>query len=264
MIPIRLPLLGLLCAAAVSPAAALSLSLFNVASTENFDVLGTAAGSTLPPGWEFHESGSGANTSYGAGNGSSSTGNTYSFGATGDADRALGALRTSSLATMFGTLITNDTSGIIAGVTIQFTGEQWRLGATGRMDRLDFAYSLDGTSVSTGTWLDVDALDFLSPVTAGATGALDGNLGDNRQIVSYTLTGLNLAPGASFWLRWSDADASGSDDGLGIDDFAITALPGKTTPVAASVPDGLPIWAAAGVLAGALAAGRRFDARRPV
>jgi hypothetical protein len=262
MTSIRLPLLGLLCAAVVSPAAALSLSLFNVASTENFDALGTAAGSALPPGWAFHESGSGANTSYAAGNGSSSTGNTYSFGATGDADRALGALRTTSLSAAFGTVITNDTSGIIAGVTIQFTGEQWRLGATGREDRLDFAYSLDGTSLTTGTWLEVDALDFLSPVTAGTTGALDGNLSDNRQIVSYTLTGLNLAPGASFWLRWSDVEASGSDDGLGIDDFAITALAGKTTPLAASVPDGLPWWTVASVLTTALAAGRRFDARR--
>ncbi len=262
MHPIRLSLLGLLCAAAVSPAAALSLNLFNVASTENFDVLGTAAGSTMPSGWEFHESGSGANTAYGAGNGSSSTGNTYSFGATGDADRALGALRTTSLSSAFGTVITNDTNAIIAGVTIQFTGEQWRLGATGRTDRLDFAYSLDGTSVTTGSWLDVDTLDFLSPITAGATGALDGNLGDNRQIISYTLTGLNLAPGASFWLRWSDVDASGSDDGLGIDDFAITALPGTTPPVGASVPDDLPWWTVASALAGALAVGRRFDARR--
>lgn len=258
MSSIRLPLLGLLCAAAVSPAAALSLSLFNVASTENFDALGTAAGSTLPPGWALHESGSGANTAYAAGNGSSSTGNTYSFGATGESDRALGALRTSSLASTFGTVITNDTSGIIAGVTIQFTGEQWRLGATGRTDRLDFAYSLDGTSLTTGTWLDVDALDFLSPVTAGTTGALDGNLGDNRQLVSYTLTGLNLAPGASFWLRWSDGDASGSDDGLGIDDFTISGSPGT----AAHVPDGLPLWTVASVLAGVLVAGRRFDARR--
>jgi hypothetical protein len=34
---------------------------------------------------------------------------------------------------------------------------------------------------------------------------------------------LSIANGATFWIRWSDFDASGADDGIGVDDFSITA-----------------------------------------
>jgi len=236
MISIRLLFLGLFAAAAAGPAAALNLALPGVAVGEDFNTLGTATASTMPAGWEFGESGSGANTTYGAGNGSSSTGNTYSFGATGSLDRALGSVRTSSLSSVFGTVITNQSAATLTELVIEYYGEQWRLGAIGRVDRLDFAYSLDATSIVTGNWLEFDALDFAGPVTAGTTGALDGNLPENRMLISDSLTGLSLAPGASLWIRWSDFDASGSDDGLAIDDFSVRGVAG----VVATVPDTLP------------------------
>lgn len=239
MISTRVILLGLLAVAATGPAAALNLTLPGVPAVEDFNTLGTAAGSTLPAGWEFGESGSGANTAYGAGNGSSSTGNTYSFGATGVAERALGAVRTSSLSSVFGTVITNATAVTLTELAIEYFGEQWRLGATGRVDRLDFAYSLDATSIATGNWLEFDALDFTGPVTSGTTGALDGNLPENRTLISQSLTGLSLAPGASLWIRWSDFDASGSDDGLAIDDFSVRGVAGVVSTVPDSLPNGV-------------------------
>lgn len=236
MFPLHTLAAVLLAATAIGPASAITLTVPNVPETENFDSLGLVAGGTLPAGWEFSESGAGANTTYGVGNGSSSTGNTYSFGATGATDRALGSVRTSSLAAMYGTVITNQTAATLTELAIEYAGEQWRLGATGRVDRLDFAYSLDATSLITGNWLDFDALDFIAPVNAGTTGALDGNLAENRTVVTQTLSGLALAPGASLWIRWSDFDASSSDDGLAIDDFSIRGVAG----VVATVPDGLP------------------------
>lgn len=228
----RFPLIGFLLAAA-SPLSAVTLNQLNIASVEDFDTLAAVTGSGVPPGWEFSESGSGANSTYGAGTGSSSTGNTYSFGGSGSTDRAFGTLRTSSLAATLGTVITNQTGGAVAQLAIQYVGEQWRLGAVGRPDRLAFAYSLDATTLTTGTWLDVTELDFTGPVTSGALGALDGNAAENRVLVAYTLPGLSLANGASLWLRWSDFDATGSDDGLAIDNVSITAV----GAAAEAVPD---------------------------
>jgi hypothetical protein len=244
MLSNRSYLLGLL-AAIGSPLSAITIGQFNVPHTEDFDSLATITSATLPAGWELSESGSSANTTYGAGTGSSTTGNTYSFGASSSTERALGAVRTTGVAATFGTVITNSTGEAITQLTIQFTGEQWRLGALGRPDRLDFGYSVDGTSILTGSWNDLDNLDFTGPTTAGLVGALDGNAVENQLLLSHTITGLNLVSGGSLWLRWVDFDATGSDDGLAIDNFSIMAVStttggGGTTQ---NVPEHLPLSA---------------------
>jgi hypothetical protein len=255
MISLRFVFLRISLAVAASPLGAVSINQFNVPFTEDFNTLAnTTTGSVVPAGWEFNETGSGANTTYAGGTGSSSTGNTYSFGATASTDRAFGAVRTSSVITTLGTVITNDADTTITQLTIQYVGEQWRMGATGRADRLDFGYSLDATSVITGAWNDVAPLGFIAPTTAGLVGALDGNAAENQVTLSHSLMGLSLAPGASLWLRWTDFDASGSDDGLAIDSFAITAVESGLQ----SVPDGLPMSFLAPFLAALLRAGASF------
>lgn len=252
-----------------SSLSAITLNQFNTAATEDFDTLAQVTSSVVPAGWEFSEAGSGANTSYGASTGSSSTGNTYSFGASGSSDRAFGSLRTSSVATTLGSSVTNSTGATITDLTISFTGEQWRLGALGRVDRMDFSYSFDATSVITGTWLDVDALDFTAPVTAGTLGALDGNAADNRQFITFTLTGLNLAPGGSLWFRWVDFDASGSDDGLAIDDCSVSAVQqsggggGSGGGATQAVPETLPVgWTLGAIIGVMVLHARRSRANR--
>src|SRR6185436_1444018 len=102
-----------------------------------------------------------------AGTGSGNTGDTYSFGATSNAERALGGLQSGSLNPTIGAAFTNNTGGTITSLAIDYTGEQWRLGATGRADRIDFQYSVNATSLTTGTWTDVNNLDFTGPITAG-------------------------------------------------------------------------------------------------
>jgi hypothetical protein len=256
---IRTSLLALLLTGTSAQLAAATIAQFNTPFTEDFDTLASATSSVLPAGWFFIETGSSANATYGAGNGSSSTGNTYSFGSTSSTDRALGGVRTTGVASAFGTLLTNGTGGFITALSVAFTGEQWRLGALGRADRLDFGYSLDATSLATGNWVDVDALDFVAPITAGATGALDGNLAANHVLSSYTITGLNLPNSANIWLRWVDVDATGSDDGLAIDDVSISALqataPNPGGGGAQNVPDSVPTSMIAVVLAALLASG---------
>src|SRR3954470_7684111 len=188
MFPIRCLLVPLLFVGAVSSAAPISITQFNVSLGEDFNTLATVAGTTLPAGWTFLETGTGANTAYGAGSGSSATGDTYSFGTGTSTERAFGTLRTTSLVSTLGVSFSNQTGNAITDLAVQYNGEQWRLGATGRADRLDFAYSLDATSLSNGTWVSFDALDFASPITSGSTGALDGNAAANRVLLASTIS----------------------------------------------------------------------------
>ncbi len=174
-------------------------------------------------GWGFLETLANANTSYTAGTGSGNAGDTYSFGATGSTERALGGLRSGTLAPILGAAFTNNTGATITSLSISYTGEQWRLGTAGRNDRLDFQYSTNATNLNNGTYTDVNTLDFTGPISTGATGALDGNAATNRVAISGVINGLGIASGATFFIRWNDADVTGADDGLAIDDFSLTA-----------------------------------------
>jgi hypothetical protein len=43
------------------------------------------------------------------------------------------------------------------------------------------------------------------------------------------IASINIPNGADFWIRWTDFDASGADDGLAVDDFSLTPqVPGGT------------------------------------
>jgi predicted extracellular nuclease len=219
-----IPLVAVLALAAGPALAQVGIPSLGTPVTENFDTLASSGtSSVMPPGWAFSESGTNANTLYTAGTGSSNTGDTYSFGASGSTERALGGLQSGSLIPMYGAAFTNNTGGTITSLDIAYTGEQWRLGALARTDRIDFQYSLDATSLTTGTWTDVNALDFTAPTTGLTTGALDGNAAANRTAIASSIIGLSILPGATFWIRWTDFNASGADDGLSVDDFSLTA-----------------------------------------
>jgi uncharacterized protein len=212
-------------------AGSISLTTLGAAYTEDFNTLATTGtSSTVPNGWDFAESGTNANTTYTAGTGSSNTGDSYSFGATASTERALGGLQSGSLNPTIGASFTNNTGSPITTLAISYTGEQWRLGTLARPDRIDFQFSTDATSLTTGTWTDHDSLDFSAPVTGPTVGALDGNSSANRTAVSSTITGLNIANGAAFWIRWADFNAVGADDGLAVDDFSLTPSTGPTNP----------------------------------
>ncbi|MCC7515665.1 MAG: hypothetical protein IT212_13330, partial [Bacteroidia bacterium] len=204
------------------------------AYSQDFNSLANSGtSSVVPSGWFFSESGTNANTTYTAGTGSSNTGDTFSFGTT--TDRAFGGLLSGSLVPTIGAQFQNNTGADITQLPIQYFGEQWRLGATGRTDRLDFQYSLDATNLSTGTWIDVDQLDFNAPNSTGTVGALDGNVVANRVSIQFMVTGLSIANGSTFWIRWTDFNASGADDGLAIDDFSIdNVLPVELTSFSAA------------------------------
>jgi endonuclease I/methionine-rich copper-binding protein CopC len=223
------------CLAIAAPAAQAQYVSLSGTTLEHFDTLAASGtGSTLPAGWRFVEAGSNANTTYAADTGSTAGGNTYSYGSGSSSDRALGTLRSGSLQPLIGAQLGNDSGLVLDHIAVNYAGEQWRLGVAGRADRLDFQYSLDATSLgdAAAIWVDVDALDFASPNTSAAAGALDGNLAANRIAIAGTIGSLSLAPGATLWVRWIDADIAGAEDGLAIDDvqFSVDGTPPVDNP----------------------------------
>jgi len=220
-----------------------SITSLGTTVTQDFNTLATSGtSSTVPTGWAFLETGANANLTYTGGTGSSNAGETYSFGAAASTERAFGGLRSGSLVPVIGAQFTNNSGGTITSLSITYTGEQWRLGTLNRADRLDFQYSTNATALNAGTFTDVDALDFTAPTTTGTVGALDGNAAANRTSISFTITGLSIPSGSSFWIRWNDIDASGADDGLAVDDFSLTAAGtgGGTCPTITLNPVTLP------------------------
>jgi hypothetical protein len=203
--------------------AQVNLTVINSPYHQTFDtLLSSGTGNdigTLPAGWTFLEIGINANTTYAASTGSSNAGNTYSFGLNNE--RALGGLQSGSLIPVVGSSFLNNTGATITSLQFSYRGEQWRLGTTGRVDRLDFQYSFNATSLSSETWTDYDALDFQSPVTSGTVGALNGNDTINNNVITAEISGLNIEPGAVFFIRWTDFNATGADDGLAVDDFEL-------------------------------------------
>lgn len=193
--------------------------------TQDFNSLAASGTSqALPAGFQLVEQGTGAAADgfYAAGTGSSNAGNAYSFGAAGSAERALGSLASGSVSPIFfGGIFTNGLGGVIEALAFGYTGEQWRAG-TSADDRLDFQYSLDATELDNGTWIDFDTLDFLPLVLTGNV-ALDGNQVANQRALAGTIGNLAIANGQRFGFRWVDADSSGSDHGLAVDNFSLTA-----------------------------------------
>jgi len=208
----------------------ISLTTLGTAYTQDFNTLantGTTNNLTIN-GWFLNETGSSArnNGQYAFSTGSDTSGDVYSFGAALSTERAFGTLFSGTLTPTIGASFTNNTPFVVTSLDVSYIGEMWRLGqnTAGRAaDRLDFQLSMNATSIATGTWTDYNSLDFSSPVVAGTVGALNGNSLSNQTPVSFSITGLSIPIGASFWIRWTDFDiAPGADDGLAVDTFSLT------------------------------------------
>jgi len=210
----------------------ISLTTLGSAYTQDFNTLantGTTNSITVINGWFLEEGNVTAtanNGLYAAGTGSGNGGDTYSFGAAASSERAFGGLLSGSVTPTIGAQFTNNTGFTVTALDVSYIGEMWRLGQNpaGRAaDRLDFQLSTNATGLLTGTWTDYNNLDFSSPVVAGTVGALNGNSLLNQTSLSFSITGLSIPSGTSFWIRWRDFDLSpGSDDGLAVDTFSLT------------------------------------------
>jgi hypothetical protein len=211
-------------------AAAISLTGVSPSYGQNFDTLPSTGTPTFVQdstisGWYGLRSGNGTTIIADAGSGNA--GGLYSYGSTGSSERALGSIGSGGAAAgnfAYVASFTNGGATAITSLAIDYVGEQWRNSAAAGQT-VAFGYRVGGASVAIGDtdFTALTSLDYTSPITGGTAGLLNGNLAANRVAKSGSVTGLTIAPGASFWLRWSDPDHSGTDHGLSIDDFNVTA-----------------------------------------
>jgi hypothetical protein len=184
----------------------------------------------LPAGWQAFESGTGADGNYRFGTSGSNTPGVWSYGLTGE--RALGAHASTEVPLIYiGAIFRNSIGGVIDSLDIGYTGEQWQNGFN--RATLKFQYSLDATSINNGNWTSFSDLDFLAPDASAHRGSqfgitqTDGNKAAFRAARSGLIDGLAIGAGNTFGVRWTvaDIDQRGvtSDDGLGVDDFSMTA-----------------------------------------
>lgn len=220
----------------------------------------------LPEGWQSFESGDAtADDQYKFGSSGSNTPGIWSYGS--GKERALGMHADTQVSQMYiGAVFQNALGGTINGLNIGYTGEQWQDGFN--RATMNFQYSLDATDITSGTWTSFSDLDFLAPSAIqqsykfGIT-SRNGNSAAYSDRLNGTINGLSIAAGQNFAVRWSvtDIDRAGvsSDDGLGVDDFRLSAS------VAAAVPEPA-TWAMMiggfGVVGGALRRRRSADARK--
>jgi hypothetical protein len=199
------------------------------AITTPFDLSASPVSATGMGGWYVSKVG-GTIANLIGGTGSGNTGGAYNFGSTSSTDRCLGALASGNIPRL-GVLLTNNTGSTLTTFTITFTGEQWRNGGSNNVNTLAFAYKIGATNIDDASGYTANtAGNFSSVKTSATASALDGNLAANRGNVSVTVTGISWADGTVLGLRWDDANDTGSDDGLGIDDWSFTATAGTPLP----------------------------------
>jgi Secretion system C-terminal sorting domain len=170
---------------------------------------------TVPTDWAFFETLANANTSFTTGTGTGTAGDTYFLGTSGE--YAFGGLQSGSLIPTVGVCFINNTGAVISSLKFAYTGETWRVGTASRSDRLDFQINYSTSAINgLGTWVDVDALDYANPGQATGSGSMQ-----HSASISSTLTGLTIAVGATFCIRWNDFNATGSDDAMAVDNFTL-------------------------------------------
>lgn len=207
------------------------------AVTQNFNGIGSSATATLPSGFKIGRSA----TTYGAagtateqsagttGTGiltGTSSGGAYNFanGINGSStDRAVGFLTTGS-AVGPGYLymqLQNNTGVTISDLSISFDYEKFRSGT--RAFTLSMQSSTDGSTFGS---------DIASGGQAYSSDASNSTIYNPPTTTSksVTLTGVNIANGASYYIRWKYAPTSGSTytnaQAIGIDNVSVTATIG--------------------------------------
>lgn len=175
-------------------------------------------------GWQIWKRlGQASDTYLRASNGISELQGMFSYGNSGETERALGAFVGAANVYSFGVVLTNTTGATIDHFELSYYGEQWRKGGTLTPNTLTFEFAIgEIMQINQGTYQNTTELDLSSPnLTPGKT-RLNGNDPSNRILIGHRVEGIEWNPGEQLVLRWSDVDDPGNDDGLAIDDLVLS------------------------------------------
>jgi hypothetical protein len=171
--------------------------------------------------------------------GAGNSGGVYSYGAASNSERALGTLASGTTIPGIGFELQNGSGLTITELSISFTQENWRSSTT-TQNVLTAGYGTTDTGLVPSSYLSAStgvtaasSLNLTGPTPVPSpNGALNGNNAGNQTSRSFTITGLLVNPGESFFLRWQDVNEGGNDAGLAIDGLSI-----DITAVGAPVPE---------------------------
>jgi hypothetical protein len=211
------------------------------------------------PGWYLYhgntqaEGGANGHQRFRIGAGTQNTGAFWSYGASGDTERALASLGSSTTTPQNIALrLTNNTGSVLGQFTLSYTGEQWRDGgaATPNAQSLTFGYAVtpSGSPPANIGALSVTSfagLNFTSPTftNTGSGTNLDGNNALNQSAISATVAGFVWNPGEDLWIRWNHPDAAGNDHGLALDNLTFSAgLPAEVNSVQSGLASAGTTW----------------------
>jgi len=160
---------------------------------------------------------------------SPNVGRIMNLGLTGDSNRALGGYprTTPSGDHVLQVAVVNTTGAPLSEITVSYAGEQWNQAQGASSSGPEMLRVLASSTSAIDGFTYYSSLDFTAPKQGpGAPNptSLNGNLAENRQLISATIALPSPAPdGATFYVRWHDWNDNGtSDHFLGIDDVRIT------------------------------------------
>jgi hypothetical protein len=205
------------------------------ALNQNYDGMGSSAAASLPSGFRI-----GADWSTGTlvttqAYGTSSTGAVTSSssggvvnwanGVTGSStDRALGFLTTSGFAAPRSVMyaFTNNTGATVISIDLSWDYEKYRTGTRA----FDWTFFHGSTSAATTAATSGNQ----SYAADAANAAVNPPTSINK---SFSITGLSIPHGSTYYLRWTYTGVGGSTNaqGLAIDNFTIKANPDPTQPI---------------------------------
>jgi hypothetical protein len=180
---------------------------------------------TTLSGWQVLQiSGSQSNTNILSGTGSGTGSGIYSYGLSGNNNRALGTLASGTGVYAFGVVFENLTGNILNKIQIHYKATQWRKGGSGNSNHWQFSYQIrHANSIDTGNLIKKNEGNLISIHHSTGSATLNGHLSTNQYPISIIIQDIVWKPGEKLILRWDDQDETGSDDGMAIDDFLFLA-----------------------------------------
>lgn len=216
------------------------VTINNFPYSQNFDGIGNTATAALPTGFklgantiDFSAAANTLATTQSAGTtGGITTGGAYNFANGANAtstDRAIGFLSSGSFISPRDIFFafTNNTGNVLSTLNITFDYEKYRTGT--RAFDWTFFHGSSATSVNT------PATDGNQSYAADAANVVVNPPTSISKTIS--LTGLSIANGATYYLRWRYAGLAGSTNaqGLGIDNIVISSTV-STNPALSATP----------------------------
>lgn len=176
-------------------------------------------------GWQLLQiSGSQSNTTILSGTGSGTGSGVYSYGLSGNSNRALGTLASGTGVYALGVVFENLTGSILNKIQIHYKATQWRKGGSGNSNHWQFSYQIrHANSIDTGNLIQKNEGNLISIHHSTGSATLNGHLSTNQYPIAITIHDIVWKPGEKLILRWDDQDETGSDDGMAIDDFLFSA-----------------------------------------